>query len=175
MPSATDITVRAGPLRILLMWAIRACRRRKSVPSCLRRRRQRIALRQAPAHASRAAPSTTTAALVVARGAARPDIPTPVRLLSMRRRARRHFQISSRNAANSIAATRAACRRMGPRWRWPLDNLYCITCITTRRHRRALGLFHNLNLERRQVLGHDRLEGAAPRSPAQRHAPQRAM
>ena len=41
------------------------------------------------------------------------------------------------------------------------------------RHRR--GIFHNLNLERRQVLGHDRLEGAAPRSPAQRHAPQRAM
>ena len=139
------------------------------------RRHRRIAPRRARALASMNLVSTSTVALAAARGHVRPDIPTLVSSSSIRRRSRRRIQISSLHAANSIAATRAACRRMGPRWRWPLDNLYCITCITTRRHRRALGLFHNLNLERRQVLGHDRLEGAAPRSPAQRHAPQRAM
>jgi hypothetical protein len=83
--------------------------------------------------------------------------------------ARRGIQISTLIAANYIfpiiyAATRVACRRTGPRRRWPVDNLYCN--LTTRRHRRALGLFHNLNLERRQVLGHDRLEGAASRMPS---------
>ena len=98
-----------------------------------------------------------------------------------------------------LAATRVACRRMGPRRRWPVDNLYCITFrvlsgVKHGRTPRARRNFlpheraregpaptpstrtHNLNLsERRQVLGHDRLEGAAPRSPAQRHAPQRTM
>ena len=129
-----DITVRAGLLRIALMWAIRACRRRKSVPSCLRRRRQRIALRQAPAHASRAAPSTTTAALVVARGAARPDIPTPVSSSSMRSCSRRRIQISALFATQFSAATRAACRRTNgtARGRPPVIKLYVYTCPVRR-------------------------------------------
>ena len=60
-------------------------------------------------------------AVHAARGNARPDIPTPVRSLSMRRRARRRFQISGLFA---IAATRAAYHRivarMGPRGRPPV-------------------------------------------------------
>ena len=35
-----------------------------------------------------------------------------------------------------------------------------------RPQRRRREIFHNLNLERRQVLGHDRLEGAASRMPS---------
>ncbi len=92
---------------------------------------------------------------------------------------------------------------MGPRRRPPVDNLYCMTFRvlsgvnlngptpsaaqfppprarvregpTPTRTPTPSTRTHNLNLERRQVLGHDSLEGAAPRSPAQRHAPQRAM
>ena len=57
--------------------------------------------------------STSTAALLyVARGAARPDIPTPVRLLSIWRRSRRRIQTSSLFAASNLSVgTRAACRR----------------------------------------------------------------
>ena len=95
------------------------------------RRHRRIAPRRARALASMNLVSTSTVALAAARGHVRPDIPTLVSSSSIRRRSRRRIQISSLHAANSIAATRAACRRMGPRWRWPLDNLYCITCITT--------------------------------------------
>ena len=127
-----DITVRAGPLRIALMWAIRACQRRKSVASCLRRRRrQRTAPWQAPAHASRAAVSTPTAARHAARGAARLAIPTPVSSSSMRRRSRRRIQISTRDAAKSIAATRAACQRTSgtARGRPPGINFYCIYAV----------------------------------------------
>ena len=134
------------------------------------------------------------------RGVARPDILTPVSSSSIAGCSCRHIQISCMIAATSPnAATPAACRRMGPRRRWPVDNLYCITFrvlsgVKHGRTPRARRNFlpheraregpaptpstrtHNLNLsERRQVLGHDRLEGAAPRSPAQRHAPQRTM
>ena len=108
-----DMCARAGLVRIALTWAIRACRRRKSVPSCLHPLCRRTAPRRARAHASRAAVSTTTAALTAVTGAARPDIPTPVRLPSMRRRSRRRIQTSVwlAAAAPAIAATRAACRR----------------------------------------------------------------
>ena len=76
------------------------------------RRHRRIAPRRARALASKTTKSTPIAALHAARGAARPDIPTPVRSLSMRRRARRRIQISSLFAAErEDAATRAACRR----------------------------------------------------------------
>ena len=198
MPELRDMAARAVPRRIVLMWAFRPMIFEK--PCRRGRRRRRIAPRRARAPVSGSVVSTTTAAaLTAAKEAARPDIPTPASSSSMRSCSRRRIQISTLFAAPVLAATRVACRRMGPRRRWPVDNLYCITFrvlsgVKHGRTPRARRNFlpheraregpaptpstrtHNLNLsERRQVLGHDRLEGAAPRSPAQRHAPQRTL
>ena len=78
-------------------------------------------------------------AVHAARGNARPDIPTPVRSLSMRRRARRRFQISGLFA---IAATRAAYHRiiarMGPRGRPPVIKFVLpIPALSEERYRRV--------------------------------------
>ena len=120
--------VRAVLLRVALM---RDFRSETLEPPCRGRRRPRIAPPRARAPVSRAAVSTTTVALAAARGVARPDIPTPVRSLSMRRRSRRRIQISSLFAAKrEDAATRAACRRTNgtARGRPPVIKLHCISC-----------------------------------------------
>ena len=113
----------------MLIALMRAFRPKTLEPPCRGRRRPRIAPRRSRAPASRAVILTTTAALLVARGAVRPDMLTPVSFSWIARCARRRIQISTLIAANYIfpiyAATPAACRRTGPRRRWPVDNLYC--------------------------------------------------
>ena len=134
MPRGRDIPVRAVLRRIVLMWAFRL---KTSDPPY---RSRRIARRRARAPASSrlwmevaVLFSTPTAARTAARGAVRQDILTPVSFSWIARCSRRRIQISTLLASDSImnpillsyAATPAACRRTGPRRRWPVDNLYC--------------------------------------------------
>ena len=171
-----DIGVRAVLLRIALMWAFRL---KMFERPCRGRRRRRTAPRRARALASRAVVSTTTAALDATTLPARPDTPTPARSSSMRICFCRRIQISFPFATYIYAAaTRVACqlKRMRPRG-WPrVGKFVCFQSpvATSTPSTRDISQ-PKLSLERRQVLRHDRLEGAAPRSPAQRHAPQRAM
>ena len=156
MRCGRDIPVRAVLRRIVLMWAFRlkiSCRR----GGC----RRRIARRRARAPVSRTVVSTPTAALHAARGAARPDIPTPVRLLSMRRRARRHFQISSRNAAISCIITVSGGGLLGLATRRRMRALMQSTegGARTRRHTRAL-LQHSPTNTRARTRTHTRTVAA---------------
>ena len=77
------------------------------------------------------------------RGAARPDIPTPVSLFSkIRRCSRRRIQISGLFAAT--VAIHAACRRTSgtARGRPPVIKLHCISTATNRKKKSPLPLYY---------------------------------